>query len=276
MAKKPTPSTPEQELNPWTETGPGFDDSGFDTEPLAAVQPPQALVGPDRSHSVAVEFDMEGLMTDFPTAKELERFVYDQTGLVLNLKGRANRLKYQVAMDALNGETIDPVFLGTDNPYMDKTEMIPTEDLKPVPAADPALPSRDELQNAFVSRFIPHPNADMRSRGRKVDTVFRKYKNGMISYEIVGPLETIPHGEKQDKFGRIRPEIIKWIDPRTGEQVIVRKDGTITPLGRNLKALMQKLRVNQNNSHWSVWVDREFVTLEGGALRNPWDLAGEE
>jgi hypothetical protein len=54
---------------------------------------------------------MEGLMTDFPTAKELERFVYDQTGRVLNLKGRANKLKYQVAMDVLNGLPVDPAFV---------------------------------------------------------------------------------------------------------------------------------------------------------------------
>ena len=51
-------------------------------------------------------------MTDFPTAKELERFVYDETGIVLNLKGRANKLKYQVAMDVLNGVEVDQKFIG--------------------------------------------------------------------------------------------------------------------------------------------------------------------
>ena len=265
MARKPTPQSPELEDNPWTD----------DLDEPTASTVKHAILAEDRSHSVPVEFDMEGLMTDFPTARDLERFVYDQTGFVLNLKGRANKLKYQVAMDALNLKPIDPVFLGQDNPYMDRTEMIPTEELKPVPVRDETLPDLDELQNSFVSRFIPHPDADMRSRGRKVDTIFRKYKNGMISYEIIGPLETVPHGEKQDKFGRIRPEIIKWVDPRSGEQVVVRRDGTMTPLGRNLRAIMQKFRVNQKNSHWSVWVDREFVTLEGGALRNPWDVAAE-
>jgi len=48
-------------------------------------------------------YDLEGLMTDFPTARELEKFVFDQTGHVLNLKGRSNKFKYQTAMDVLNG-----------------------------------------------------------------------------------------------------------------------------------------------------------------------------
>ena len=83
------------------------------------------------------EYDIDGLMTDFPTATELERFVYDQTGHVLNLKGRANKLKYQVAMDVLNGITVDVKFTGGDNPYVDRSELVPVEDLKPVPDRDP-------------------------------------------------------------------------------------------------------------------------------------------
>ena len=79
----------------------------------------------------SAEFDLEGLMTDFPTATDLERFVFDETGIVLSLKGRANKLKYQVAMDVLNGEEVDEKFIGNNNPYIDKTELVPTEDLKP-------------------------------------------------------------------------------------------------------------------------------------------------
>ena len=221
-----------------------------------------------------VEFDMEGLMTDFPTAKELERFVYDQTGLVLNLKGRANKLKYQVAMDALNGKTVDPVFIGGDNPYMDKADLIPVEDMKATPVRDPSLPSEDQLQNMFLSRFMPHPDPDFRALDRKVDCQFKKYRNGMISYEVLGPIDQRPTGEKMDKFGRMRPEIIRWVDPRTGEQVIVRRDGTLTPQGRNLKAIMQRMRIN-NSNFWEAWIDRDFVALEGGELRDPWNLHGE-
>lgn len=218
-----------------------------------------------------IQFDLEGLMTDFPTAKELERFVYDETGIVLNLKGRANKLKYQVAMDVLNGLEVDPVFTGENNPYIDKTELIPVEELKPEPARDKSLPSRSKLQNSFYSPFIPHPDDDMRAQGKKVHMLFRKYDNGMISYEIQGPLEQIPHGEKINKFGKVVPEIIKWVDPRTGEQVVMREDGTLTPQGKRLRALMQAKRVN-NSSQWDVWVDRDFLSVDDSSIANPWDV----
>jgi hypothetical protein len=217
------------------------------------------------------EYDIDGLMNDFPTATELERFVYDQTGIVLNLKGRANRLKYEIGMQALNGQALDSKYLGKENPYVDKAEMIPVEDLKPVPPRDATLPEEAELQNQFYSPFIPHPDPDYRARSKKVHTVFKKYKNGMISYEVIGPIEPRAVGERMDKFGKMRPEIMTWVDPRTGEQVVVRKDGTLTPQGRNLRALMQKLRVN-NTNHWEMWVDRDFVNLEGGELQNPWGV----
>ena len=262
MAKKPTTPTPETQPNPWSD------------EVIEPTPVQHAILAGDTTQSVAVEFDMEGLMTDFPTAKDLERFVYDQTGVVLNLKGRANKLKYQVAMDALNGRAVDPVFVGSDNPYVDRAEMVPQEELKGVPQRDPSLPPRDQLQNAFVSRFIPHSDKDMLNAGKKVDCVFRKYINGMISYEITGPVDIRPHGEKIDKFGRLRPEVLKWVDPRTGEQVVMRKDGTVTPLGRNLRAIMQKMRVN-NSNQWAVWVDREFALGGGRGLRNPWDTESE-
>jgi hypothetical protein len=217
------------------------------------------------------DFDLDGLMTDFPTAKELERFVYDQTGLVLNLKGRANKLKYQVAMDALNGAEIDPSFVGGDNPYIERADMVPVEDLKPAPPRDTTLPDHAHIQNQFVSRLVPHPNPDFRANDRKVDCVFRKYRNGMISYEVLGPIDQRAEGEKMDKFGRMRPEIIRWIDPRTGEQVMVRQDGTLSPMGRNLRAMMQRQKYN-NSNFWEVFVDREFADMVGGELNNPWDI----
>jgi len=217
------------------------------------------------------EYDLEGLMTDFPTAKELERFVFDETGIVLNLKGRANKLKYQVAMDALNGVEIDPKFTGENNPYIDKAEMIPEEPLKEVPARDPNLPDRSQVQNMFYSPIVPHPDENERAMDKKVHMMFRKYKNGMISYEIMGPLEQKPHGSKIDKFGRERPEIIKWVDPRTGEQVVVREDGTLTPQGKRLRGMMMTFKVNRSNQ-WEVWIDREFISLDDSVKNNPWDL----
>ena len=257
-------NTPTATPSPW-------DAEPFDTEPLDAdkTQTKEQIIA--KTALPAAEFDMEGLMTDFPTAKELERFVYDQTGRVLNLKGRANKLKYQVAMDVLNGKEVDETFVGGDNPYIERADMVPVEDLKPAPARDSTLPDLSHVQNQFVSRLVPHPDQDMRSTGRKVDCVFRKYRNGMISYEVLGPIDQRPEGEKMDKFGRMRPEIIRWIDPRTGEQVMVRQDGTLSPMGRNLRGMMQRQKFNTSNM-WEVFVDREFADMAGGELNNPWDL----
>jgi hypothetical protein len=218
------------------------------------------------------EYDIDGLMTDFPTATDLERFVYDQTGHVLNLKGRANKLKYQVAMDVLNGIAVDDRFTGGENPYVDRSELVPVEDLKPVPDRDSTLPPETEIQNQFYTPFIPHPDPEYRAQNRKVHTVFRKYRNGMISFEVIGPIEPRAIGEKMDKFGRVRPELMSWVDPRTGEQVAARVDGTLTPHGRNLRAIMTRMRVN-NTNYWEMWVDRDMVSAEGGELRNPWDLS---
>ena len=260
--------------NPSTSTPSPWDAEPFDTAPLDADKPQAQTQTKEQiiaKTAVTAEFDMEGLMTDFPTAKELERFVYDQTGRVLNLKGRANKLKYQVAMDVLNGKAVDDTFVGGDNPYIERADMVPVEDLKPTPARDANLPDHGHIQNQFVSRLVPHPDQDMRSTGRKVDCVFRKYKNGMISYEVLGPIDQRPEGEKMDKFGRMRPEIIRWIDPRTGEQVMVRQDGTLSPMGRNLRAMMQRQKFNDSNM-WSVFIDREFADMVGGELNNPWDL----
>ena len=271
MQKKNTP-TPAADTNPWIDT---VSDIPLEatTEPVAQALKPGVLNITDGMF--LAEYDMEGLMNDFPTATELERFVYDQTGQVLNLKGRANKLKYQIAMDCLNGAPVAAKYIGTDNPYVDRTELVPTEDLRDPPPRDPTLPDRSQLQNSFVCRFIPHSDPDYRAQDRKVDCVFRKYRNGMISFEVPGPLDTRPEGEKQDKFGRMRPEIIRWVDPRTGEQVAQRRDGTLTPMGRNLRALMQKMRVNHSNQ-WAIWVDREFGSVESGELNNPWLVDGVE
>jgi hypothetical protein len=233
------------------------------TQKQAQPTPPKAIV-----HS---DFDIEGLMTDFPTAKDLERFVFDETGIVLNLKGRANKVKYEVAMNVLNGEEVDLKFIGGDNPYIEKAEMIPEEELKPTPARSKDLPPKGSMQNAFYSPLVPHPDEEQRAQDKKVDMIFRKYDNGMISYEILGPLEQKPFGEKINKYGKTVPEIIKWIDPRTGEQTVMREDGTLTPQGKRLRAMMQTFKVNKSNQ-WEVWIDREFISVDDSAAHNPWSL----
>jgi hypothetical protein len=249
--------------NPWDKPEGTPEKVEAETTKVKKPVPPKAVTN--------AEYDLEGLMTDFPTARELERFVFDETGIVLNLKGRANKLKYQVAMDALNGVEIDAKFTGESNPYIDKAEMIPEEPLKEVPVRDPNLPDRSQTQNTFYSPIVPHPDPEARAMDKKCHMLFRKYKNGMISYEVLGPLEKKPHGSKIDKFGRERPEIIKWVDPRTGEQTIVREDGTLTPMGKRLRGMMMTFKVNKSNQ-WDVWIDREFISLDSSVANNPWDL----
>ena len=262
MTKKLTPPSTAQVESPWDDQAPTQQEIIEVAEQVAGIAP--------KSMSTA-DFDIEGLMTDFPTAKDLERFVFDETGIVLNLKGRANKLKYQVAMDVLNGIEVDPKFVGGDNPYIDKTELVPVEDLKDPPQRDKHLPERNQLQNIFVSNIIPHTDFESRMQDKKVSVYFRKYKTGEISYEIVGPIEQRPHGMKLDKYGRERPEIIKWVDPRSGEQTIVRNDGTLTPQGRKLRGLMQSFKVN-NSNQWDTWIDREFISLTDNLVNNVWDL----
>ena len=247
--------TPTQAPSPW-------DDTPEQATAVASVQ----------TQPETRDFDIEGLMTDFPTAKDLERFVFDETGVVLNLKGRANKLKYQVAMDVLNGAPLDPKFIGRDNPYLDKVDLVPEEPMKTLPPRDPALPARSEIQNEFFTAFVPHSDPEYHAQGRKMHCTFRKYKNGVITYEVLGPIEPRPEGMKIDKFGRERPEIIRWVDPRTGEQLVQREDGTLTPIGRRLRAMMQTLRYN-NSNQWVRYVDRDFLTLDRRAAANPWDIS---
>ena len=263
MTKKLSPPVTATVENPWDENAP--------VTPEEIIEVANSIAGVAPKSTSTADFDLEGLMTDFPTAKELERFVFDETGVVLNLKGRANKLKYQTAMDVLNGEDIDPKFLGGDNPYIDRTELVPVEDLKPVPPRDKSLPEPAQLQNIFVSNSIPHTDFESRMQDKKVSVYFRKYKTGEISYEIVGPIDQRPFGVKLDKYGRERPEIIKWVDPRTGEQIVVRDDGTLTPQGRKLRALMQSFKVN-NSNQWDTWIDREFISIGQNVLTNVWDL----
>lgn len=265
MSKKTTSPTPEQTVNPWEDAPATAEEIITVAETLAA----QSLIAP-KSISTA-DFDIDGLMTDFPTAKDLERFVFDETGIVLNLKGRANKLKYQIAMDVLNGVEVEAKFIGSENPYIDRTELVPVEELRDPPARDKMLPERTDVQNLFVSNSIPHTDYESRMQDKKVSVIFRKYKSGEISYEVLGPVDQRPHGMKLDKYGRERPEIIKWVDPRTGEQIVVREDGSMTPQGRKLRALMQTFRVN-NSNQWDVWVDREFVNLGDNVINNVWDL----
>jgi hypothetical protein len=214
-------------------------------------------------------YDIDGLMTDFPTARELEQFVYDQTGYVLNLKGRSNKFKYQTAMDVLNGVTPDEYLKGTENPYLDKNDLIPIDKLReswPVPTEVVGIP----LVTLFQTKQFPHPDLDWKASGQKCDVVFKKYMNNVITYEIIGPVAARAVGVRVNKFGKEVPEKYEWVDPRTGEQILRTADGRYTAIGTRLRGAMQKQKVSKTD-WWTAWVDRDFVLGTADAsIDDPW------
>ena len=264
MKKTTTPAASLAEVNDWD-------------IPEVAAKPKTKTTTPASTSTTAQAeqdkeplYDLDGLMTDFPTAKELEKFVYDQTGFVLNLKGRSNKFKYQTAMDVLNGSTPDDYMLGTENPYLDKNELVPVDELKKLPPRPVEV--RDVQPVAtFITKQFDHPDADWKSQGQKCEVIFRKYVNNCITYEILGPIAPRAVGLRVNKFGKEVPEKYTWVDPRTGEQLIRKENGAYTPIGTRLRSAMQKRKINKSD-YWSVWIDREFV-LGDDAVNNtndPW------
>jgi len=216
-------------------------------------------------------FDLEGLMTDFPTAKELEKFVFDQTGYVLNLKGRSNKFKYQTALNVLNGEKPDDYLVGTENPYLDKNDLIPVDTFRTV-LTRPAEVFDVPVVTSYISKTFPHPDKEMYAQGQKCEVVFRKYINNAITYEIIGPITARAVGTRVNKFGKEVPEKYSWVDPREGEQLIRDSNGRYTPRGSVLRAQLQKAKIN-NKTYWDVWIDREFILGDNkNSSDNPWDV----
>jgi len=204
-------------------------------------------------------YDLEGLMTDFPTATELEKFVFDQTGTVLALKGRSNKFKYQTAMDVLNGRPVEEYLKGKENPYLDKNDLIPVDELRK------DFPPCAEVQGwpmvaFFQAKDFEHPDPEWKASGQRCDVVFKKYANNVITYEIIGPVAARAVGVRVNKFGKEVPEKYTWVDPRTGELVLRKENGSYTPTGTRLKARMSDGRHKINKRpFWEIWIDREFT-----------------
>ena len=212
------------------------------------------------------EFDLQGLKEDFPTAPELEKFVFNTTGITLALAGRKNNLKYEIALKVLNGETVDDKYIS--NKSMSAKPAAPE-----IPAKDGRIPDRSEVMNFFHARGFPNPLKGKHPKvgsDSKVDICFRKYYNGMITYEVEGPLTLVPMGEKQDQFGRIVPDYYEWVDPRSGEQ-LMRDSSTdsFTKRGASLATFLKSKRINKSN-HFDVFVDREFASINQRAIDDPW------
>ena len=216
-----------------------------------------------------LEYSLAGLKADFPTAKDLEQFVFDETQVALKLKGIDPEYKYEIALKVLRGDDIDVKYVTGSNPYVDNSELIPEDPIKPLPAKDRRVPN-EEPMSIYHDMTVPHPDSEMRALDAKVKCMFKTYRDGTITYEILGPLEKHAVGEKLDKYGRSRPEKMIWIDPRTGEQIVRHSDGTYTKMGQRLRTLMESKRVNRDQSVWSVWIDRSFTAFSQGAIENPW------
>ena len=218
------------------------------------------------------QYDLEGLMTDFPTARDLEKFVFDQTGYALNLKGRSNKFKYSTALDILNGQEPRPELLSAENPYLDRNDLVPVDTMKTLPPRPEEI-QREYVVTQFQSNVFPHPDDEWKSSGQKCSVIFRKYTNNAITYEIIGPVSTRPVGERINKFGKVVPEKYEWVDPRTGEQIIRHANGNFSSIGTRLRAYMQRQKVNKTTA-WDAWIDREFIIIDGNSnmLDNPWSI----
>jgi len=219
-----------------------------------------------------LEFDLEGLMTDFPTATELEKFVFDQSGIVLNLKGRSNKVKYQIALDVLNGQEPPAAVVGGENPYVNKGDLVPADPLKDLPLQPEEIRGQVPV-TMFQSDIFPHPDPEWAANGQKCSVIFRKYIDNTITYEIIGPIAQRAVGVRVNKFGQNVPEKYVWVDPRTGEQIIQTNAGRLTAIGTRLKNFMSKHKIG-NKTQWETWIDRDFVIggNPGQALDNPWGI----
>lgn len=209
-------------------------------------------------------YDIEALKVDLSTAKELAQFVYDRTQIALDLVGKSKEDQYVVAKNALEGKKVPAEFITTDNPYVDKRELIPVDEIKKLPPRSEDLPPIESRVNFFGATNMPHP-FDPQS-DKKVQINFWKYDNGLITFQIMGPLEQIAVGERINKFGQTVPEKYTYIDPRTEESVLRRPDGTFTEKGRGLYAYCSG---EKGAGIWSM-IDKSTMAIAAKNITNPW------
>ena len=209
-------------------------------------------------------YDVEALKADLPTAKDLAQFVYDKTQIALDLVGKPKEEQYLVAKNALEGKKIPQDYQTDENPYVDRKELIPVDELKPLPPRSPDLPPETSRVHFFGATNMPHP-LDPQS-DRKVMINFWKYDNGMITYQISGPLEQIAIGSRINKFGQSQPEKYSWIDPRTEEIVLRRQDGSFSEKGRGIYSFC----VGEKGA--GIWnlIDKDIVSFTEKNIANPW------
>ena len=209
-------------------------------------------------------YDIDSLKEDLPTAKELAQFVYDKTGVSLDLLGKKKEEQYIVAKNALEGKKVPSEYATDDNPYVDKKDQIPCDPVRPLPKRSMDLPDESSMVHFFGATNMPHP-LDPQS-DKKVGINFKKYDNGCITYQVMGPLEQVPVGQKVNKYGQTIPEKYSWIDPRTEEMLMRRPDGTFTEKGRGLYSYL----VGEKGG--GVWplIDRNITSISQKNIADPW------
>ena len=209
-------------------------------------------------------FDIEALKADLPTAKELAQFVYDKTQIALDLVGKPKEEQYLVAKNALEGKKIPQEFVTDENPYVDKRETIPVDDLRKLPERSKDLPDPESQVHFFGATNMPHP-LDPQS-DKKVQINFKKYDNGVITYQIMGPVEQVAIGSRLNKYGQVQPEKYSWLDPRTEELMMRRADGTFTEKGRGLYTYC----VGEKGAGIWNFIDRDMVSVSAKNISDPW------
>lgn len=209
-------------------------------------------------------YDIDALKADLPTAKELAQFVYDKTGMALDLVGKPKEDQYQVAKNALEGKKVPSEFLTDENPYVEKKDVVPEDPMPQVPAREAGLPDPEAMVHHFGATNMPHP-LDPQS-DRKVHITFRKYEDGSLTFEVMGPLEKQAVGSRLNKYGQVQPEKYTWLDPRTGEKLMRKADGTFTKEGRGMYAYCVG---EKGGGIWNL-IDKEAVRISEKNIANPW------
>jgi len=209
-------------------------------------------------------YDIEALKADLPTAKELAQFVYDKTQIALDLIGKPKEEQYLVAKNALEGKKIPQDYQTDENPYIDRKELIPVDEMKKIPPRPDDLPPEDARVHFFGATNMPHP-LDPQS-DKKVMINFWKYENGMITYQISGPVEQVAIGSRINKFGQTQPEKYGWIDPRTEEILLKRQDGSFTEKGRGIYSYC----IGEKGA--GIWplIDKDVITRTEKNIAKPW------
>jgi len=210
-------------------------------------------------------YDIDALKEDLPNSIALAQFVYTKTQVALDLTGKPKEEQYQVAKNALEGKKVPAEYLTNENPFVDKKDEIPVDELKKLPPRNEDLPEKGSHVHFFGATNIPHP--DDPQSDRKVQINFYKYNNGLITYEIMGPLEQVAIGQKMNKYGQSIPEKFSWLDPRTPEVICRRPDGTFTDHGRRLQIFCDG---EKGAGIWRM-IDKDMTAFNAQNITDPWN-----